>query len=188
MHVNPQYGDCPIAPGDIWYGTDPSNSSLVRNEAEYLGKTFTSKGADGKLRHVKIVKNTSGGAINAGDVLRPSTTVLRKNWDVLVGNADQGPCAGVVCDRYTSPVPADAWFRMTVYAEDHQVRLAAASSVRATLAVGDVVVPGAAGDAWLQNTVASNNAVQNRVGFANEATTDGVDNDTLVQMEINLLR
>ena len=188
-HSQSTFGLVPLGPGEHRPLTDTVRGIAI-NERETLGKVYWGAAADGTRRAYKIVKNSSGGTLTKGYALKYSVTAGRYGIDVVHSTADIGPVAGVVDDSYTDGVPASRYFRMVVYAELIQLKLTTASDARAALAVGDVIVTsGVAGMVW--KTDASATAVQNRVGFALEATTNGGAAPTqgdYFDAEVNLLR
>lgn len=187
MFAQPPYADVQVGPGQFW---NPTNTTLgiSRSEVEYLGKTYTGRAKDGTLRLYKIVKNADSITLPKGYVCKPSTSAGRFFYDVLLATADTGPVRGVVDDTYPGGVPAGKWFRLVVYAEKIQLKLGTTSDARCTLAVGDVIVSNADdGMVWKQDSTAANAAVQNRVGRALAATTNGgADNGSYFDCEVNL--
>lgn len=186
MTPQPNFGDCPIGPGQYW---TPSNSSLgiTRQEAEFLAKTYWGVAKDGTLRAYKIVKNADSITLTSRYLCKPSTSAGRSQYDVLLATADTGPVAGAVDDTYPGGVPAGKWFRLCVYAQKIKLRLGTTSDTRCTITVGQVIVCNADdGMFWLQDSTAANAAVQNRVGRCLTATTNGVDNGNYIDCELNL--
>lgn len=186
MMGQPPYADVTIGPGQFWNPTN-SNLGISRPEAEYLGKTYFGRAKDGTVRLYKIVKNADSITLTKGYVCKPSTSAGRFFYDVLLATADTGAVRGVVDDTYDGGVAAGKWFRLVVYAEKIKLKLQSTSDARCTLAVGDVIVCAADdGMIWKQDGTAANAAVQNRVGRALVATTNGTENGTYIDCEVNL--
>lgn len=183
------FGLVPLGPGDHRPLTDTVRGIGI-NERDVLGKVYWGAAADGTRRAYKIVKNASGGTLTKGYVLKYSLTAGRYGIDVLHATADLGPVAGVVDDSYIDGVPDGRYFRMVIYAELIELRLGTTSDARCTLAVGDVIVSNA-DDGMVWKTDGSAAGVQNRVGFAKEATTNAgaaPTNGAYFDCEVNLLR
>lgn len=183
----PGFGTCPIGAAQQINPTD-TDRGIVDPET-WLGKTYVGVGADGSHRVYRIVKNTTGSTLSYGYAVKWSATVGRERKDVTICTDDTDAPAGVVCDTYTAGVRNGYYFRMTVFAEKHKVRVGTTSSARTTIAVNQpIVASDDNGMVWGQNSAAANNAVQNRLGFALEATTDGANNGDYIDACISLLR
>lgn len=185
MIGQPMFGDCPVGPGQFWNPTN-TNLGIARREVEELGKTYWGRAEDGTLRAYKIVKNADSITLTKGYCCKPSTSAGRFFYDVLLATVDTGAFRGVVDDSYDGGVPAGKWFRLVTYAEKIKLKLQNTSDARCTLAVGDVIVCAADdGMIWKQDSTAANAAVQNRVGRSLVATTNGVENGTYIDCEVN---
>ena len=186
MVGQPNFGDCPIAPGGLLPTTD-TNLGIATPEAELLGNIYWGRAKDGSVRCYKIVKNVTGSTLTKGYVVKYSTSTGRFGLDVTLATGDTDAPAGVVDDSYDAGVPTTKWFRMVVYADKIKLKLGTTSDTRCTLAVGDVIVANADdGMIWKQASAASNAAVQNRVGRSLVATTNGTENGTYIDCEVNL--
>lgn len=189
MVGQPQYADSRFG---IGVQMNPSNTTLgiTLLESEYLGKYYWAKGPDGYPRIVKIVKNVRGSALAQRNLLKYSTSAGRFGLDVSITTDDTDPPAGAVEEGYSGGVTDTYYFRMVVAAKRMNLVLQTTSSARCTIANGGIIVAGDDdGSFFGQNSSASNNAVQNRVGFALQATTNGTsDNGANIPCEINLLR
>lgn len=184
----PGFGTCPFGAGQQINPTD-TTIGIVDPET-LLGKTYVGTAADGSHRVYRIVKNVTGSTLSYGYAVKWSATVGRERKDVTICTDDTDAPAGVVCDTYTAGVRNGYYFRMTVFAEKHKVKLGTTSSARCTLTVNQPIVANDDnGMIWGQNSAASNNAVQNRIGFALQATTNGTsDNGSYIDACISLLR
>lgn len=185
---NPAFGTTPFDSGRV---VDPTDTvrGIAYSEAEWLGRTYVGAAPDGSLRVYRIVKNVTGSTLNKGYCVKYSTSAGRYGKDVTITTDDTDPVAGVVCDSYINGVPTGMWFRMTMYAEKHLVRLGTTSDARCTIAVGDVLVANDDnGMVWEQASAASNNAVQNRLGWALEATTNVTNSGDYFDARISVLR
>lgn len=183
----PGFGTCPFGAGEQRDPTDTTRG--IVDPETLLGKTFIGTAADGSHRVYRIVKNASGSTLSYGYVVKWSATVGRERKDVTIATDDTDAPAGVVCDTYTAGVRNGYYFRMTVFAEKHKVKLGTTSNSRCTLTVNQPIVANDDnGMVWGQNSSASNNAVQNRVGFSLVATTNGVENGEYIDACISLLR
>lgn len=186
MVGQPNFGDCLIGPGQLW---PPSNTNLGIStpESEFLGNIYWGRAKDGSVRCYKIVKNADVISLTKGYVLVFSTSTGRFGLDVLLSTGDTDAPAGVVDDSYDGGVPVGKYFRMVVYAEKIKLKLGSTSNSRCTLTVGNIIVSNTDdGMIWAQNTAASNAAVQNRVGRSLVATTNGTENGTYIDCEVNL--
>lgn len=183
----PHFSDCRWGPGVIITPTDTTRG-IVYNEAEYLGRRYWATGPDGKVRVVKLVKNVSGSTLLPCQVLKYDTTAGRWGKDVTICANDSDACCGVVESEYAGGVPTGKWFRMVQYGE-HQVILQTTSDARVTLAVGSPLVSSADnGAVHLQNSTAANAAVQNRLGWSLQVTTEGVDNGDNINALIDVFQ
>jgi len=186
MVGQPNFGDCPLLPGALWPPTN-TNLGISTPEAEFLGNIYWGRAKDGSVRCYKIVKNVTGSTLTKGYVVKYSTSAGRFLLDVTLATTDTDAPAGVVDDTYDGGVPTGQWFRMVVYAEKIKLKLGTTSSARCTLTNGQPIVANDDdGMIWGQNSAASNNAVQNRVGRALVATTNGTENGTYIDCEVNL--
>lgn len=185
--IMPTFGLCPFGPGEQRTPTDTVRGIVMSETNSFLGKTYWGSAEDGTVRAYKIVKATAN--LTKGYLLKYSTSAGRYGIDVTTTTDDTDPVAGCVDDTYHNGVDSGKWFRMVVYAEKIQLKLGTTSDARCTLAIGDVIVANSDnGMVWKQNGTAANAAVQNRAGFALEATTNATDNGNYFDCELNLLR
>ncbi len=181
----PHFGDNPwgysiITPTD-------SNRAIAMNEDEVLGCKFNARSKDGRWRVVQWVKNVSGSTLNPREVLKYSTSAGRWGLDVTICADDTDPCCGVVPEEYGGGVPTGKWFCMVKYGH-MRLKLQTTSDARVTVANGGVLVAsGDNGQVVGQNGTAANAAVQNRVGYALQATTEGVDNGALINALVDVM-
>ncbi len=171
----PSFSDCRWGPGVIITPTDTTRG-ITYSEAEFLGRRYWATGPDGKERIIKLVKNVSGATLLPCQALKYSTTAGRWGKDVTICADDTDPCCGVVESEYAGGVPTGKWFRMVQYGE-HEVIMQTTSDARVTCAVGDPIVASADnGAVHKQNGTAANAAVQNRIGWMLQVTTNGTNN------------
>lgn len=184
----PIYADCKLGWGRT---VNPTNTNLgiSEPEAEYLGRYYWSKGPDGKMRVIKIVRNNTGSTLTARQICKYVTTAGRWGLDVTPTTDDTDPFAGVVEEGYSGGVATGLWFRLVVWAEYMKLYLQTTSSSRCTIANGGLIVAADDdGTFFGQNSSASNNAVQNAFGHVLQATTNATDNGTLIPCKIAPLR
>lgn len=185
---SPAFGTNPFDGGRVVDPTDTTRG-IAYSEAEWLGRTYVGVAPDGSMRVYKIVKNVTGSTLFKAAAVKYSTSAGRYGKDVTICTDDTDPVAGIVCDSYINGVPTGMWFRMTIFAEKHLVRLGTTSDARCTIAIGDVLVSNSDnGYVWEQASAAANNAVQNRIGWALEATTDVTDAGAWFDAKISILR
>jgi len=184
------YGKCLLTEGQHMDPTITTVGPITTPEAIYLGQVYKVF-VKGKKRRVRIVRNVTGSTLLANQVVKYVTTAGRFRKDVTLATGDTDAPAGVVEQEYSAGVPDGYWFRMVEYAEEHLLRIQITSDTRCTFANGAVLVAAADdGTVMAQNSAASNAAVQNRVGFARVAMTNGTDNlvaGTTFAAEINIL-
>lgn len=188
MVGQPLFGDCRLAWGKV---ENPSNTTLgiTLNEAEYLGHYYWAKAPDGTLRVIKICKNVRGSALSARNLTKYSTTALRFRLDVSITTDNTDPVAGAVEESYTGGVANGYYFRNVTYAEKMGLTLQTTSNAIVTIANGGVIVASDDDGAFCGiAAAAANAAVLNSCGRTLAATTNTVDNGTVIQCELSLLR
>lgn len=186
------FGWCPLQYGNYKTPTDTS-LGVTENEGLVLGKIYKSKGPDGRVRLVRIVKNASSSTLAARKLVKSSTATGRYLLDAASLTTDDGdPILGVVEEGYSGGVPDGKWFRCVVYAEKMGVYISSDNSSRVTNAVGDVVVAADDnGSFWAQDNTADTGLavqIQNRLGRILEATTNNSTyRGTVRQVQVNVI-
>lgn len=188
MVGQPTFGDCRLAWGKQ---ENPSNTTLgiTLNEAENLGKYYWSKALDGTLRVVKICKNLNGASVAIRRLQKYVTTAGRFRLDVTDTTDNNDRVAGAVEESYSGGVAAGYYFRLVVYAEKMGLILQTTANALVTMVVGNEIVASDDNGAVVGiAAAAANAAVLGTCGRSLVATTNTVDNGTVIQCELSLLR
>jgi len=184
------FGKCFLTEGQIFDPTITTVGPINTPESLYLGQVYKVF-VNGKKRRVRTVRNVTGSTLLPCQVCKYVTTAGRFRKDVTLATGDTDAPAGVVEDQYKAGVPDGMWFRMVEFAEEHNLIIQVTSDSRCTFANGAILVAAADdGTVMAQNSAASNAAVQNRVGYALIAMTNGVSNlvaGTKFLCEVNIL-
>jgi hypothetical protein len=153
----------PIAYGETRDLTDAS-FMIDLKQINLLGNVFLDV-VDGIPRLVMLVKNASGGLLNARRLVKFSTSAGRYGLDIAAVTAgDADPLAGLVEEGYKAGVPDGKVFRAVVRCRRIQAYLANQNSARIALTNGDPIVTNSGGEFWGQDTTATGSGLYKQLG------------------------